>query len=302
MRARYRRTHGLARAPSIWLGALACVLLSAGTAAAQTDPPEEDTLETARGLGLGTGARASAIGTSAAAYNAANLGQAQLYHIQSDLGFTPGGGGWWVGGTVVDSVSSPLAAGMSFRGMFDLGEDDHSGFDGRVSLGYAVSDAIGVGVAGRYVKLQPDTQDAGDPGAKGFTLDASVRVTPTEGLHIAALGYNLIDRHSAFTPMLVGGSLSFAIKDTFTIGGDGLVDLSTFDQASVLAGGGLEYLAGGAVPLRLGYRFDSGRDTHSVTGSLGYVDQSVGVDLALRQHVAGAKDTQLVFTFRYHVQ
>lgn len=302
MQARYRRTPGSARASRLWIGALAALLGSAGTAAAQTDPPEEDTYETARGMGLGTGARASAIGTSAAAYNAANLGQAQLYHIESDLGFTPGGGGWWVGGAVVDSVSSPLAAGMSFRGMFDLGEDDHSGFDGRVSLGYALSDAIGLGLAGRYIKLEPDSQDAGDPGAKGFTLDASVRVTPTDGLHIAALGYNLIDRNSALTPMMVGGSLSFAIKDAFTLGGDGLVDLSTFDRAAVLAGGGFEYLAGGAVPLRLGYRFDSGRDTHSVTGSLGYVDKSVGLDVALRQHVAGAKDTQLLFTFRYHVQ
>ncbi|MFW6050628.1 MAG: hypothetical protein ACODAU_05610 [Myxococcota bacterium] len=295
-----------------WLTVLAALVLPVSGVRAQEDPPppapgdlpEASTLETARGIGLGTGARASGVSTSAAAYNPANLGMVQLYHLESEVGFSPSLGGWWVGGTVVDSVSSPLAAGVSFRGAFNLGEEEYTGYDGRLALGYAISDAIALGVSGRFLKLRPDGQDEGvvDEGTKGFTMDAALRVTPTENLHIAALGYNLIDRHSALVPMMVGGSLSYAVADVVSIGGEGLVDLSTFDGAEVVAGGGVEYLAAGTVPLRLGYRFDSGRGLHAVTASVGYVDKHVGLDIALRQDVTESKNTHLLLTFRYHVQ
>ena len=293
-----------------WI-AFAAILGLAAPSQAQEPEPIEETLETARGLGMGSGARASALGTSAVAYNPANLSLGRLYHVESVVGYVPGEGSWSLGGAVADSVSNRIAAGLSFRGIFGDGNRPYSGYDGRLALGLPLSEAIGVGVSARYIDVDPDGQSPCDgtddtcvderPGVSGFTLDTAIRVTPTEGLNIVALGYNLVDRNSALTPTLLGGSVSFGMEE-FSIGADLLVDLTTFDGAEYLAGAGAEYLVAGQVPLRLGYRHDTGRGLRYVTGAIGYTDNSVGLDLGLRQGINGDKDTQLVFSFRYHVQ
>jgi hypothetical protein len=142
--------------------------------------------------------------------------------------------------------------------------------------------------------------------AEGITVDASVRVSPFPGLHIAALGYNLIDHGSSLVPRLVGGSASYTIEDMVTIAFDGLADLSTFTyldgslRPEALFGGGVEVFVSG-VPIRAGYSFDTGRDIHYVTAGLGYVAEQFGVDLSWRQQVAGDDDTWLLLGFRYFV-
>lgn len=304
-------THMAARMPRARISALAIlVVLTVGIATpavAQEEPPvpEPSNYETPRTVALGTGARASAMSTSAVAANASGMLLSRLYHVEGLLDYRPGGG-WVVGGAAADSVTSKVAAGISFRGVFDEGKAEYDGYDGRLSLAVPLGDKLSVGVSGRYLKLRPDSQKrASGNGVKGFTMDASVTVSPIEQIRISALGANLIDRGSALTPMTVGGGAAFTIANRLTFGGEGLVDLSTFDGIGVLAGGGLEYLAGGVVPLRVGYRYDGGREIHSVSGGIGYVDRQVGVDLSLRQHVkgdAGRQDTRLVFSVRYHAQ
>jgi hypothetical protein len=70
----------------------------------------------------------------------------------------------------------------------------------------------------------------------------------------------------------------------------------------VLAGGGIEYLAANMVPLRVGYRYDAGRESHFVTGGIGFVDPKWGIDLSLRQEVDGQEATELQLAIRYFVQ
>ena len=267
----------------------------------------ESLQETGRGVGMGTGARASAIGTSALQYNPANLGLGRLYHIEAYSGFVAGESAYSLGGAVVDSVSNQVAAGTSFRGVLGGGARPYSGWDWRLGLGLPLGEMIGVGLSARYLKLSSDLKDEDGnptgPHVKGFTLDAAVRITPTDGLHIAVLGHNLIDRGSELTPMMVGGAVSIGMVEGLDIGGDFLVDLTTYADPTYVAGGGAEYVVGGMVPVRLGYRYDTGRSLHGVTGSIGYVDQKVGVDLSFRQELgASDKETQLLLAVRYHVE
>ncbi len=140
-------------------------------------------------------------------------------------------------------------------------------------------------------------------GLRTFTLDASIRLTITEGLHIAALGYNLIRTDSPLAPTQVGGSVSYSFGSVFSVGGDVLVDLTTFDSVEIIAGGGVEYLAADSIPIRVGYRRDQGRELNQFTASVGYVDRAFGLDFGLRRDIASdTKDTQLLLNFRYHVQ
>ena len=278
-------------------------ILAAVPALAQDEPRRED-LSSSRGLAMGTGSRASSVSTSALAYNPAGLPIGRLYHLEGFAGYVPDAERWEVGGSIVDSMTNKLAAGLSFRGLLGNGEEGYSGMDGRVAVGLPFSEAFSLGIAGRYLSLTRDGQipeGESDELAQGITLDASILVQPTQGLRLVAFGYNLIDLESPYAPLTLGGGAAFS-AEMFTLGADVLVDLSTYESAEWTLGGGAEYLAGGQVPVRAGYAYDHGRRVHTVTGGLGYVDQKVGVDLSLAQDVRGAGETRLLATIRYFVQ
>lgn len=272
------------------------------------DPVRAADFETPRGLALGTGARASAVSTSAIAYSAAGLAAGRMYHLEGFYGYAPGADTMGVGAGVSDSMTSALAAGFMMRGIFDLDDGGYGGWDGRLALALAAGEALSFGVSGRYVHLERRGDGGGgnygvdgDDLAKGFTMDASARLTLGGMFHVVALGENLIAIDSPLAPQRVGGGVAFAV-DMFSLGADVLVDLSTFDGPELLLGGGLELLVAGVVPIRVGYRFDQGRQEHMLTGGLGYVDTSMGFEAGVRQGLVGTKDTQLMASFRYFVQ
>src|SRR5690606_33339422 len=99
----------------------------------------------------------------------------------------------------------------------------------------------------------------------------------------------------------VGGGAAYRYLDVFEVGFDALVDLSTFERASVQMGGGVEYIAGESAPLRLGFQYDTGRKLSSLTAALGYLHPQLGLDLALRQDFGRMKGTQLLLGLRYQV-
>lgn len=274
--------------------------------------PEPASTETTRGLAMGTGARASAVSTSSLAYNDSAMPLAKLYHIEGNFDYQPNVDLFGIGGAIVDSSTSPLAAGVSCKGYLENGERGYKGIDVNLGLGYPIADVFSIGLGGRYINLWSKHGQNGDEGnerydsegfklTKGFTMDGSMTLSPMEGLHIAALAYNIIDRHSAYVPLMVGGSVTMAFAQSFDIGVDTLTDISSFKKGQVLVGGGGEYLAASAVPLRIGYRYDSGRDTHAVTAGVGFTNENLGADLSLRQQFLGGKDTRLMAAVRVYI-
>ena len=73
-------------------------------------------------------------------------------------------------------------------------------------------------------------------------------------------------------------------------------------MAKITAGGGLEFLLGGSIPLRGGYRFDQVRRQHAVTGGAGYVDKAFGVSFGMRQTLSGVSETRMNFAIQYFVR
>lgn len=269
--------------------------------------PREDTYETGRGIGMGAGGRANAQGTSAVAYNPANISLGRVYHMEGNLGYAPSQGAWSTSAAVADSVSNRIAAGLSFRGVYGGGNRDYSGWDARVAAGLPLGQVFAVGVSLRYLSLRSNVENEnGDrvgPGVKGFTMDAALRLTPTPGLNIAALAYNIINLDSSITPTRIGGAASYTIQEIVELAADVLVDLRTFDSVSVIYGFGAEVLIASQVALRAGYRGDTGRDLHQLTLGAGYVDPRFGIEISMRRDIASQeKETALVFAFRYHVQ
>jgi opacity protein-like surface antigen len=281
----------------------------------------EARIESVRSLGLGTGARASAVSTQAQAENPANLSAGGLYHVEAFMGYQPQMKRIGAGAAVVDSMTSRLAAGLSARGLFgDNDSGENAGWEGRLGLGFPFGDVLSIGIAGRYSnytvsdpKAIPETPRlAGSTTPidqtfrlKAFTLDAALTLRPIEGFSISALGYNLIDTESPLAPLMVGGSAALTLDAALTLGGDVLVDLNThesFDDVKLIAGGGIEYLASGVIPLRVGYQYDQGRKQNSITGGIGFVDGAFGAQMGLRQSISGYKESTIMGVLQYFVQ
>lgn len=289
------------------LALLTCPLASAHAQEAVVPPPGEE-FDTTRGMAMGLGARASAASTSALEYNPANLALARVYHIETFVGYRPQSTRFEFGAALIDSFSAPVAMGVSYRYLLGNGQYGQAGMEGRVGLAVPLGDAFAIGVAGRYVSFtregpRPEGDNRG-PYAEGITFDASVRVTPIAGLHIAAIGQNLIDFGSPLVPRLVGGSASYTIDNVFTIAIDGLADLSTFTfpdgslRPEALLGASAEFFTG-EIPIRAGWSFDTGRSIHYITAGLGYTTSEFGIELSYRQQVFGDDDTWLMLGGRY---
>ena len=268
--------------------------------------PRPMNLESARGLALGTGARASSLSTSALAYNPAGLAAGRVYHVEGIVDYMPDMKTVALGGTIVDSSTSRLAAGVSFRGFLG-GQGALAGIDGRVGLAFPISEGISLGLSGRYINAERKGEAAAALPAslrsvEGFTLDASLRVVPIPMLMLYGGGYNLISLDSVYTPLTVGGGASAALGSVAVLGADVLVDLSSYDRATVTVGGGVEFFAAQIIPIRAGYIYDTGRSQHTLSLGLGYTDRTVGLDLSLRQDLGGVGDTRVLGAFRFFVR
>jgi len=286
---------------------------------AQADRPVPETrIESARGMALGTGARAAAASTQAQADNPANLVLGGLYHIESFVGYDPTFKRYSWGGAVVDSMTGRLAAGASARLLFGDNEAGKTGgWEAKLGLGLPILDQLSVGLAGRYSSLHtsdphanPERPPARDQAPdrrfnlKHFTLDAAITIRPIPGLSIAGLAYNLIDTKSPLAPMSAGGSVAFN-AGLLTVGGDVLVDvnkLNLYSGPRIYGGGGLEYLASGILPLRVGYAYDQRRAQSFVTGGIGYMDPRYAIQISLRQSVNNGSETSLFFGAAAFVQ
>lgn len=296
------------------IGALAALLtaFAASPALAQSagPVPVAEDFESARGMAMGLGTRASIASTGALQYNPANLALSRIYHVETLVGYRPQRTNFDFGAALIDSFSSPVAMGVSYRYILGNGQDGHAGMDGRIGLAVPIGDAFSIGVSGRYVSFTREGQrpdgDTRGPYAEGITMDVGLRVTPVAGLHIAAIGQNLIDFGSPLVPRLVGGGVSYTVDNTFTIGVDGLSDLSTFHNVDgslrpeALFGLGAELFTG-EVPIRLGYYYDTGRGIHAITAGLGYVNASFAIELSYRQQFINEDDSWLLLSFRYFV-
>lgn len=290
------------------LAALACGLLLVISVRASADNchdipktscPRAITAESARGLGLGTGVRASAISTSALMYSPAALSLGNLYHIEGNVDYLSDLHAVALGAAVVDSNTSKVGAGVALRG-FLSGDNRVGGLDGRLGLALSLSDAFSIGVSGRYISLSAKS-DPYQIDVQGFTMDASLRVMPLPGLQFDIGVLNFIPIDSPFVPLTIAGGVALAIMPALSIGADVLADMNTFDKPQLLLGGGIEYLGGNSVPLRLGYSVDLARQEQFLGAGIGYTDQRIGLDLGVRQQLKGGHDTRVMGAVRYYI-
>ncbi len=276
---------------------VALVGSGAGRAALAEEPVAE-----VRALGVG-GALRAAGGTNAAIFlNPAGVALAQVYHIEAGYQFRVERAQHQGTASIVDSVSSAVAAGLGFSylGGGTSGETIGS-TDTRLALGVALMPQLLVGLGGRWLRVNRDgAGPLGDGAVRGsselineLTFDVGIMAKLSDNIFIGAVGQNLTNLRSTLAPLLVGGGVAYTVTGVALADLDVVFDLTTYPAAQPRFHLGGEYLAADRFPLRIGYVFDAGAGRHSIAAGLGYVEERYGADIAVRRDVAGGSETVL---------
>jgi opacity protein-like surface antigen len=311
------RSHPLALAA---LAAVAAMSFAPPAGADRSDLPPEvgwnyGEIETPRIAAMGGALRAFSNSLSALFINPANMAATRIYHIGALAQIWPEPKRQSYGGGAVDSIVSSTRLAGGLGGTWTLQDPEgleRRATDLRFALAFPFSDKFLLGVGGRYLWLEQNgLGDLGDSvvsgGLKdedivrGFAFDAGATLKPSDAFAISIVGNNLNAPGHGFQPTTVGGGLGVG-TELFTIEGDVVSDFTTWDETTVRAMAGVEFLAADHYPLRGGYRYDDGARSHAISLGAGYIDRNFSVELAVRRIVAGDPATAIIFGFQYHLE
>ncbi len=304
---------------SVAAAALAAVVLSAASAQADRSslPPEigyhYGEAEDARVGALAGAVSATGNGITSVFQNPAGLAATPVYHIGALAAIWPEARRQSYGAAAMDSVTSRLALGVGF--MWNDQDPDglkRRGQDLRLAAAYPFSDKVSFGLTGRYLKLRQNGLGplgysyasggrSGQPVVDSFSFDAGLRIAPTGNFSLGLVGTNLSNPGNGFQPTTFGGGIGVG-NENLVFEADALADFTTWRKTTSRAMGGFEYLAADRFPLRLGYVFDSGADSHALSGGLGYIDTQFSFEFGLRRIVSGEQATTVLFTLQYFVE
>ncbi|MBM7118548.1 hypothetical protein [Archangium primigenium] len=281
---------------------LLALCLSSSALAQEADalqaPVAEDLrdLSSARAYGMGGAWRALGSDAATGTGNPASVAAVRGYRVEAT-------GGWdWVGKdaaatvAVADSATSPLGAGISYQ-LITLGKGAArtTAHLNTLALAAPLSENLMIGVSGRYLVMRGGRQ------ANALTMDAGVLLRPTPLLALGVSAHNLIDTkhaeltryYSAHAGVLVG---------QLTIAADVRGDFATDARRTLTYSGGLEYVLGQNIPVRVGYTWDGFTRTSQAGVGIGVVTSGGGIDLGYHHDFGGEGGRLLSLTFKVQVR
>jgi opacity protein-like surface antigen len=283
---------------------VAAVTLSAATSWAYD-------IQNASPMALGGAGRAYCPSNASLYLNPAGIAVARLYHVETLYAYVPTWNAHIAGGSVVDSVTAPIAMGLSFNYVaWDPGDIDRSEYDVRISAAYYISRLLALGLSLKYLYSNQDGrgplqtglfENNGEEFLNTVTLDVGATLTVGQWFSAGVVGHNLTNTGSTSAPLALGIGLAVTIR-SLLIAADVLLDFTTRDELMWRAMGGAEYLIANNWPIRLGYRWDQMLGAHSISGGLGYVSERYGIEVSVRQDVATEDDhlnTHIALALRY---
>jgi hypothetical protein len=284
---------------------------------AMAEKPLPGTLPTIdpRPLALGGALRASASGTSGIYLNPATIAMVPLYHLELMYQYLSEEQMHMGGIAVVDSVTSIVAAGLSFNySVIDQTKTDHEAYDGRLSLATKIGDMIFVGLTGRYLRVEQNTgvanqgpggvsalPSSGNQQVDGFTFDAGAALRLGDSVALGIVGNNLTKTGSVFAPIQLGGGASVTLAEMITIEANMVWDFSSHDDTNQEIHSGVELFLAHKVALRAGYVYDFYFDLHSASAGLGYVDPAFALDAGFMKEIADDGRMALAVGFKYFI-
>ncbi len=302
---------------------LALCLFASPCAAQSKLPPDVGwdygDVDSGRGTALSGAQRSFSSSYGALLSNPANMASSRVYHVAALASIWPEANRQTFGAAVVDSSTSSTRLAGGFAALWT--NQDHNGInrlasDLRLALAMPFSEQFRAGVTGRYLSLREDgktplgssSTDLAASGlrdkaiVRGFGIDVGATLQPSNSsLAISLVGVNLNGAGTGFQPTSVGGGVGWSAQ-SFTIEGDALADFTTWEKTSTRLMLGGEYLLAEHYPLRAGYRWDSGQQSHAASAGIGYVGAAFSLEFGARHSFGENAATALVFSFAYHVE
>jgi hypothetical protein len=181
----------------------------------------------------------------------------------------------FIGGSAVDSMSSPVTAGVSYlraqKGIY-TGNVFHGVLAGPVARNFYL------GVAGKWLSVD------GPRSSSAATVDAGVLWQVSELVSVGGAGYNLVPiANDAIAPMGAGAGIAVGSDRSFQVTGDWRTDFDRTGTTTNRYAAGVEVLLARLVPLRAGWMKDETLDTSWWSVGAGLVTQGVALDVGYRQ-------------------
>lgn len=272
-------------------------------------------IETPRSTAVSGAMRATSTSTTALFANPANMALTQVYHVSAFAQMFPEGNRQVLGAAVVDSLLSSVGIAGGLSAAWSQQEPGSLGrqfTDLRFGLALPIPEVLYVGVSGRYLILDQtgvgplgaSYASGGLQGQKMFetiTMDVGVTLRPIKELVIGLVGQNLTSPDTSLVPLLGGIGVGF-LSSEISFGGDIVFEATTFNDLRLRGQGGLEVLVAERVPLRGGYRYDQGMDSHAVSFGIGYTDPRFSIDAGIRRSIYGAEYTAVTVGFGVHLE
>jgi len=209
--------------------------------------------------------------------SAANSQDARISAVDSTSGFNVGGALYYTyhRDTPTDGVTQ---IGHLFGG----------------SLSFPLLDKIFFGGSAKYNYFTDQTGTT----HKGFVFDAGLTVRPIPQLSIGAVGYNLFDRDTPWSPRAFGGGIAVLPMPNLLLVFDSVLEKvygnPARDQAVYYMGGG-EMSFSNSAAIRAGGGRDGLSKNAYVSGGFSLLSADIGaLDLGVRQDVSGTKKTTIV--------
>lgn len=278
--------------PSI-LSHVAALLVAGTAAAAEPAPLGIPDLVGPRSLALG-GSIGVATGNEGLLVNPAAMGSQRRYSVET-LGVLDRRGadtsGGWFGGSVIDSISSPMTAAF---GYLRAHEGAFTGNMWTLALSGPIAERFHLGVSGKAFSLQGQ-EDVG-----AVTVDAGIFWQVADLLSLGAVGYNLVPiATDAVAPRGFGAGLAIGSAQVAQVTADWRADFDRLGRTANRYAAGGEALLGKLVAVRAGYARDEVLDADWWSAGLGLASRSgIALDLGYRQGVDVASARTLSASLR----
>lgn len=293
-----------------------------------------------RALGMGEALRANAAGAAGPLLNPAGMSLSRGYVIEAAYGFRIEDLGHHAFVSIVDSVTSRVAAGLFYEyihanpklgfnwagGRVDEAKLTREGHAAGLSLSMALGERFLLGATIKYLHFDTTAPlpDGTVPASisldsvNGVTFDVGLLVKIHPKFNLAAVGYNLWDHGSRESPASLGLALSFMPLPSLSINFDAVTNFTGYKtaiydpanpavvkgydfRATARLGPGLEWLIANKVPLRVGVIYDTGLRGTYVTAGTGYFARSWAIDLSYRGKVGGGIENFLMLGLRVFI-
>lgn len=194
--------------------------------------------------------------------------------------------GQFFGGSVVDSMSSPITGGVAY---LRAQEGAFVGSVWNVLLSGPLAKDVHLGVAGKYVSgdYEAGVPDTAARSVRFITLDAGLFWQVGDVVSIGAAGYNLLPaEEEAVAPMGAGAGIAVGSDRSFQVTADWRADFERAGETKNRYAAGVEVMLGKAVPVRAGFVRDEMLGGRWWSAGAGLVSQGgVALDVGYRQSI-----------------